>query len=55
MNYYNGAAGGIGLGSVIAVLLMWTVHRSILWCILGAILNWFYVIFYICRYYMHLI
>jgi hypothetical protein len=48
------AAGGIGLGSIIAVLLMWTVHHSILWAILGAFLSWLYVGFYVCRYYWHL-
>ena len=47
-------AGGIGLGSVIAVLLAWTIHHSIVWAIIGAVLGWLYVGFYVCRYYLHL-
>jgi hypothetical protein len=49
------AFGGIGVGSVIAIILMWQVHHSILWCILGAFLSWFYVAFYVLRYYLNLI
>lgn len=55
MRNSNYAVGGIGLGSIIAVVLMWSVHHSILWCILGAFLSWFYVAFYVLRYYLHVI
>ncbi|MCE5300398.1 MAG: hypothetical protein LLG37_05935 [Spirochaetia bacterium] len=55
MRNYNYAAGGIGIGSVIAIILVWQVHHSILWCILGAFMSWFYVVFYVLRYYWHLI
>lgn len=54
MSNSNVAVGGIGIGSVIAILLIWMVHHSILWCILGALLSWVYVGFYVCRYYWHL-
>jgi len=54
MSRVHYAAGGIGLGSVIAVLLTWTVHHSIIWAIIGAALGWLYVGFYVCRYYLYL-
>jgi hypothetical protein len=37
---------GIGLGSVIAVAISWSLYQSILWCILHGIFGWFYVIYY---------
>lgn len=49
VNESQGAT-GFGLGSLIAVVLMWHIHHSVLWCILGAFLNWFYVIYYIIKY-----
>ena len=54
MNNSGAAVGGIGVGSIIAIILIWQVHHSILWCILGAFLGWVYVGFYVCRYYWHL-
>ena len=36
--------GGIGLGTVIAVVASWSRNESILWAILHGILSWFYVI-----------
>ena len=38
--------GGIGLGSVIAVVCSWQRNRSILWAILAGILSWLYVIYF---------
>ncbi|MCE5299567.1 MAG: hypothetical protein LLG37_01670 [Spirochaetia bacterium] len=40
----NGSLGCSGLGSMLAIILVWQVHHSILWCILGAFLSWFYVV-----------
>ena len=37
---------GLGLGSVIAVVVSWQRNRSILWAILAGICSWFYVIYY---------
>jgi len=37
---------GVGIGSVIAVILSWTTNHSILWAILHGILSWFYVIYW---------
>lgn len=44
------SSSGIGLGSVIAVTVSWSVNHSILWAILHAICSWFYVIYYACGY-----
>ena len=42
--------GGFGVGSIIAAILSWTTHHSILWCAIDTILGWFYVIFWVLRY-----
>lgn len=44
------SAGGIGLGSVIAVVCSWSVNHSVLWCILHAVCSWLYVIYWIIEY-----
>lgn len=42
-NVFNG---GVGLGTVIAVILSWSRNHSILWAIFHGILNWLYVIYF---------
>ncbi len=37
---------GIGLGSVIAVALSWSLNKSILWAIFHGLLGWLYVIYW---------
>ncbi|GAA4241224.1 MULTISPECIES: hypothetical protein [Winogradskyella] len=37
---------GVGLGSVIAVVISWDRNKSILWAILHGIFSWLYVIYY---------
>lgn len=37
---------GIGLGSIIAVTISWSINHSILWAILHGVFSWFYVIYY---------
>ena len=37
---------GIGLGSVIAVTISWSVNKSILWALLHGIFGWLYVIYF---------
>jgi hypothetical protein len=37
---------GVGLGTVIAVVVSWHRNRSILWAILHGILSWIYVIYF---------
>ena len=38
-------APGIGLGTIIAVVMSWTRNKSILWAIIHAFFGWFYVIY----------
>ena len=38
--------GGLGLGSVIAVVCSWQRNKSILWAILAGIFGWLYVIYF---------
>lgn len=39
--------GGIGLGSILAIVLSWSRNSSILWAIIHAILGWLYVIYFV--------
>lgn len=43
----NGAyyGGGIGLGSIIAVVISWSRNKSIIWAIIHGLLGWLYVIY----------
>lgn len=36
---------GLGLGTIIAVVVSWSRNHSILWAIIHGILGWFYVIY----------
>jgi hypothetical protein len=36
---------GVGLGTIIAVVISWSRNKSILWAIIHGILGWFYVIY----------
>ena len=38
---------GIGLGTIIAVVLSWSRNKSILWAIIHGILGWLYVLYVI--------
>ena len=42
----NSTGGGIGLGSLIAVILSWSLNHSVLWCILHGLFGWFYLIYW---------
>ncbi len=46
MKTSDAAKGGIGLGSVIAVTISWSLHKSILWVIFHGLLGWLYVVYY---------
>lgn len=39
--------GGIGLGSIIAVVASWSRNKSILWAIFHGLLGWIYVIYFV--------
>jgi len=38
---------GIGLGSCLAMVISWSIHKSILWAIFHGILSWLYVLYYV--------
>lgn len=40
------ASGGVGIGVVIAALLSWSTHHSILWVIVNGLFGWLYVIYW---------
>ena len=46
----NTGSAGIGIGSVIAIVLSYTKWRSISWAILHGIIGWAYVIYYVIKY-----
>ena len=37
---------GIGMGSVLACTISWSLNHSLLWAILHCIFGWFYVVYY---------
>jgi len=43
----DSSSGGIGLGSVLAVVLSWMANHSIVWAIVHGLLGWIYVLYYI--------
>lgn len=47
----SAATAGIGFGTALAITISWTANQSILWAILHGIFSWFYVIYYLIRYY----
>ena len=38
---------GISLGSAIAVVISWSMYKSVLWAIIHGIFGWLYVIYYV--------
>lgn len=40
------ARAGISMGSSLAMVISWSVNKSILWAIVHGILSWIYVIYY---------
>lgn len=50
-NYYYARpvyiAPGIGLGTIIAVVISWSRNKSILWAVIHGILGWLYIIYVI--------
>jgi hypothetical protein len=37
---------GVSFGSVLAIVISWSVHHSILWAIIHGIFSWLYVLYY---------
>lgn len=42
---------GISFGSVLAIVMSWTLNKSIIWAIVHGILGWIYVLYYVIKYY----
>ncbi len=43
----NWTSGGIGIGSVLAIVLSWQRNQSVIWAILHAFLGWIYVFYFL--------
>jgi hypothetical protein len=39
--------GGIGLGSIIAVVASWSRNKSILWAVVHGLMGWIYVVYFV--------
>lgn len=50
MNEETSSRTGVGLGTIIAVILSYLKWRSIFWAILHGILGWIYVVYYVIKY-----
>ena len=37
---------GIGIGSVIAILVSWHLNHSVIWAVVHGILGWFYLAYW---------
>ncbi len=49
MSNSNGVSeAGIGFGCALAIVISWSLYKSIFWAILHGIFGWFYVIYYAC-------
>lgn len=42
---------GISFGSVLAIVMSWTLNKSIIWAVFHGLIGWIYVIYYILKYY----
>ena len=42
---------GISFGSVLAIVISWTMNKSIVWAIIHGLLGWLYVLYYVIRFY----
>lgn len=41
---------GISFGSALAMILSWSINRSVLWAVFHGILSWVYVVYFVVRY-----
>lgn len=44
----SGACGGIGIGTVVAIVLSWSINHSVLWAIVHGFFGWFYLLYWLC-------
>lgn len=38
---------GIGFGTALAIIISWTVNKSVLWAIIHGIFGWLYVVYFL--------
>ncbi len=38
---------GVGIGMVLAMIISWSVNKSILWAIIHGLFGWLYIIYYV--------
>ncbi|MBK8250610.1 MAG: hypothetical protein IPK85_24915 [Gemmatimonadetes bacterium] len=42
----NAARAGITMGSTLAMVISWSVHKSIVWAVIHGVFSWLYVAYY---------
>jgi len=40
------AGSSLGFGAVLAIVMSWTLNKSIVWAIIHGLLGWIYVVYY---------
>ncbi len=46
---------GLSFGSALAMVISWSVNKSLLWAIVHGLLSWLYVIYYAVRFHYKLV
>lgn len=46
---------GLSFGSALAMVISWSVNKSLLWAIVHGLLSWLYVIYYALRFHYKLV
>lgn len=41
---------GVSFGACLAMVISWSINRSVLWAIIHGLFGWFYVIYYLIKY-----
>jgi hypothetical protein len=41
------ARSGIGFGACLAMVISWSIHKSVLWAIIHGLFGWLYVLWYV--------
>jgi hypothetical protein len=46
-NVGTAAKTGLGFGAVLAMIMSWTLHQSVIWVLIHGLLGWIYVVYYL--------
>ena len=46
-NVGTAAKTGLGFGAVLAMIMSWTLHQSLIWVLIHGLLGWIYVVYYL--------